>query len=170
MALIQTICPHLLALQLGVMTALGLDAYAPAVATMALSYPSGSWLSTGATPTTVPPKLPSPAALIAFELHVPASVGNGTTAAAAGADRWSGSAAELGVSSLLPSGLPSPYWQGPSVPSFAQGEPHCVTPKAGEVELALILSSPPSCQLALSGTNYTLFTTLRTCFSGYVPL
>ena len=74
------------------MAAMGLDTYAPAVQAMATAYPLGSWLSTGAIPNAAPPKLPTASAVMAWELHVPSSVGDGSAASS-----WSGSSADLAV-------------------------------------------------------------------------
>lgn len=83
--------------QLGTIAAMALDSYMPAARALATAFPNGSWLSTGALSGNngnVPPKLPSAAAVMAWELHVPPSVGNGS----AGGSSWSGSAADLAVS------------------------------------------------------------------------
>lgn len=66
--------------QLGLLSALKLDQYLPAVTAFNASSPSGSWLSTGSSVqlasnlTLPPPKLPSAAAVLSFELFAPSNV------------------------------------------------------------------------------------------------
>ena len=66
--------------QLGLLSALRLDQYLPAVNAFAANSPSGSWLSTGSSVqvtsnlTLPPPKLPSAAAVVSFEVFVPSNV------------------------------------------------------------------------------------------------
>jgi hypothetical protein len=81
-------------LQLGLMGAMGLDLYPPAVDALAAAYPGGSWLATGIypSPNGVIPQLPSFAAVMAWELFVPSVIGNGTIPYA-----WSGDPSDLAV-------------------------------------------------------------------------
>lgn len=136
--------------QLGVLSALRLDTYWPAL--LATTRNSASWLATGALPApTIAPKLPALAAVVAFELHVPSSASTPGTLT---------SADQMAVRLVIQDGPSTPYMIVPmpcqTNQSNALGGPEaCSLPAFLSYIQGLALSEDAWCSACRNGGNMT---------------